>query len=94
MNVVNLHIGKLNLYYMAYIQNGKESEREREKERESTLQDHVCYVQIFFHVTLYGKLYFILYVAYMVIMGKLFPSSGINELEFFRQNQKFSSTYP
>ena len=30
----------------------------------------------------------------MFIMGNLFPSWGINELEFSRQNQKFSSSYP
>ena len=30
----------------------------------------------------------------MFIMGNLFPSWGINELEFSRWNQKFSSSYP
>ena len=34
MNVINLHIGKLNLYCVAYIQNGRERERKRERERE------------------------------------------------------------
>ena len=35
MNIVNLHIGKLNLCYVAYIYNGRrEREREREKKRE------------------------------------------------------------
>ena len=41
MNIVNLHIGKLNLYYVAYLYDGRE--RKRERERESTLQDHVRY---------------------------------------------------
>ena len=58
MNIVNLHIDKLNLCYVTYIYNGRrerEKEREREREiereregerdveRESTLQDHVIY---------------------------------------------------
>ena len=30
----------------------------------------------------------------MFIMGNLFPSWGINELEFSRQNQEFSLSYP
>ena len=33
------------------------------------------------------------YVAY-VYNGEMFPLTGINELEFSRQNQKFSSSYP
>ena len=34
------------------------------------------------------------YVAYVYNGELVFPSWGINELEFSRQNQKFSSSYP
>ena len=55
MNIVNLHIGKLNLCYVTYIYNGRrerekergERERRREKgrerRRENSLQNHVIY---------------------------------------------------
>ena len=43
MNIVNHHIGKLNLCYVTYIHNGR---RERDRERESTLQDHVIHNQL------------------------------------------------
>ena len=42
MNIVNLHIGKLNLYYVAYLYNG--GERVREREREIEYLAGSCYV--------------------------------------------------
>ena len=84
MNIVNLHIGKLNLYYVAYLYNGRE--RERERERESTLQDHVmyiyksiiilcpkqsCYIIIMLHYYMENCIY---PTSPMFIMGNLFPS--------------------
>ena len=80
MNIVNLHIGKLNLCYVAYIQNG------RERERENTLQDHVMYNKMRIANTillriLYGKLY-LCYVAY-VYNGELVSLIGNQRVGIF-----------
>ena len=68
MNIVNLHIGKLNVCYVAYIYNGGRGETE------STLQNHVIYNKMGIELCvqtqssilriLYGKLYSS-YVAYV-----------------------------
>ena len=42
MNIVNLHMCKLNLCYVAYTYNGRR-ERERERRKERSLQDHVIH---------------------------------------------------
>ena len=115
MNIVNLHIGKLNLCYVTYISNGRrEREGERRREWESTLQDHVIYNKMRIALCVYPTIFPCVdppapalsvfhgnlpqeicgVTSLMFIMGKCFPSWGINELEFSRQNQKFSSTYP
>ena len=85
----------------------RESEREREKERErdriqksgrkklprqfSRLLTPVPSLSVF-HGNLPQQIRDT--TSPMFIMGNLFPSWGINELEFSRQNQKFSSSYP
>ena len=79
MNIVNLHIGKLNLYYVAYLYNGRE--------RESTLQDHVVYnnKSIIAYVQKQSCYIIIIMLHYYMenciyptspkfIMGNLFPS--------------------
>ena len=63
MNIVNLHIGKLNLCYVAYIYNGRRererSGRQKESERdgESTLQDHVIYNEMRIALCVYPTIF-------------------------------------
>ena len=88
----------------------RESEREREWEREREKTEYrnqaeknypdnfpVCWLRSHpslsvFHGNLPQQIRDT--TSPMFIMGNLFPSWGINELEFSRQNQKFSSSYP
>ena len=84
----------------------RESERERERERErpntkitrkklprqfSRLLTPVPSLSVF-HGNLPQQIRDT--TSPMFLMGNLFPSWGINELEFSSQNQKFSSSYP
>ena len=94
---------------LMFIMGEREKERERKRERErngeSTLQDHIITMRCELHyIRVYPTIFSCVDPGHSSLgfsrespaedMGNLFPPWGINELEFSRQNHKFSSSYP
>ena len=84
MNIVNLHIGKLNLYYVAYLYNGRNGERERVPCRimlcriiireflfKTGVQKQSCNIIIILHYYMENCIYT---ASPMFIVGNLIPS--------------------